>query len=344
MQKKKRLSYILLSAAFLLILVLMIVGGILYSRTYFNEPGVLGNTAGNLYNGGLFCEYDDKIYFSNFNDDGTLYQMDAADCSKMRKVYDDRICYLNADEHYLYYSRINNQKKEGSASIFTFYNTGIYRLPKKKTGRIKLLYNNPSGLLLLYGNHIYYQHYKAEEGLSLYRVKIDATDETRLSDEALLPACVDNGNLLYSGVLEDRNLHTLNPETREINTLLEQSTYFPIATTDGYYYISLTDYSIRRFDAVNNTVTKLVADPCATYNISQDGRYLYYQIDRTKQNRICVMDLSTGTETTILEGNYKQIHVTKNFVFFTAFDDTATYAYTTDGNGILSTFHPTVDK
>ena len=32
-----------------------------------------GSTAGNLYNGGLFCEYDGTVYFSNPSDGGKLY-------------------------------------------------------------------------------------------------------------------------------------------------------------------------------------------------------------------------------------------------------------------------------
>ena len=34
----------------------------------YNEGYVNGNTAGNLYNNGLLCEYGDKIYFANPED------------------------------------------------------------------------------------------------------------------------------------------------------------------------------------------------------------------------------------------------------------------------------------
>ena len=42
-------------------------------ETKMNQGFVNGNTAGNLYNGGLFCEYNGVIYFSNPNDNGRLY-------------------------------------------------------------------------------------------------------------------------------------------------------------------------------------------------------------------------------------------------------------------------------
>ena len=39
-----------------------------HSRTTMNNDNAVGNTSGNLLNGGLFCEYDGKIYFANPND------------------------------------------------------------------------------------------------------------------------------------------------------------------------------------------------------------------------------------------------------------------------------------
>ena len=65
-----------------------------------------GNTAGNLYNGGLFCEYDGTVYFSNPSDGGKLYSM-SPDGSNLAKLCDDTVSYINADEHYLYYVRNN---------------------------------------------------------------------------------------------------------------------------------------------------------------------------------------------------------------------------------------------
>ena len=55
----------------------MVIGGILVICIFLfilaifsdyipmNPEGTVGNTAGNLNNGGLFCEYDGKVYFSN---------------------------------------------------------------------------------------------------------------------------------------------------------------------------------------------------------------------------------------------------------------------------------------
>ena len=50
-----------------------------------NPPGTVGNTAGNLYNSGLFCEYDGTVYFSNAADNGALYSMNV-DETEVKKL------------------------------------------------------------------------------------------------------------------------------------------------------------------------------------------------------------------------------------------------------------------
>lgn len=61
-------------------LIILLLGGVIVFQTFKdymfpNPEGTIGNTAGNLNNGGLFCQVDDKIYFSNAYDDNRLYVM-----------------------------------------------------------------------------------------------------------------------------------------------------------------------------------------------------------------------------------------------------------------------------
>jgi len=341
---KNKIPYIILSVFFICLIAFLFVLSVFDSITKQNDGTVLGNTAGNLYNGGLFCEYNGKIYFANHNDDNSLYRMNASDCSGIEKLHSDRVCYINADENYLYYSRMNHMREEGSASICTLVNTGLYRINRNNARNLHSIISRPCGLALLYGNELFYQHYEEGEGLSLHRVGTDGKNNTEFSSEALLPACVSKGLFYYSGVNKDHDLHTLNPVTGETSTVLERSTYFPIVKEEGIYFMTLGDYAIHRYNPADGTSLKLISEPCATYNISNDGRYLYYQVDRTDDNRICVLDLDTMTSTTILAGDFSQIHVTSNYVFFTDFKETTVYAYATDNSGVLSMFNPPVEK
>ena len=55
-----------------LIIIAAIIGGVVFynysNRTRWNDSYINGNTAGNLYNNGLFCEHNGTVYFSNPND------------------------------------------------------------------------------------------------------------------------------------------------------------------------------------------------------------------------------------------------------------------------------------
>mgnify|MGYP000803329575 FL=1 len=71
--KERRAKIIVLS---ILAVILVAAGVYIYSyinRFVYNDPNLAGNTAGNINNGGLFCEYNGYIYFSNPYDDGALY-------------------------------------------------------------------------------------------------------------------------------------------------------------------------------------------------------------------------------------------------------------------------------
>ena len=67
-----------------LLLAVLIFLSIRSSRIVYNNDNAIGNSAGNLNNGGLFCEYNDKIYFANPYDYNKLYVMNS-DCTNAMK-------------------------------------------------------------------------------------------------------------------------------------------------------------------------------------------------------------------------------------------------------------------
>ncbi|MCR5754177.1 MAG: DUF5050 domain-containing protein, partial [Acetatifactor sp.] len=70
-----------------------------------NSISTVGNTAGNLYNSGLFCEHDGIVYFSNAYDNGRLYSM-LPDESGIKKINDLQVRNLLAGGHYLYFFQL----------------------------------------------------------------------------------------------------------------------------------------------------------------------------------------------------------------------------------------------
>lgn len=184
---KKRLAIIIT----LLILALAIGFGVYHyldTKTKFNGSYVNGNTAGNLYNEGLFCEYGDYIYFANPSDGGKLYSM-KQDGSELTLVSDDVATYINADANYLYYVR-NNPGSDGSNS-FSFLSINTDSLIRvDHDGEHELILDTaPSLYASLVGDYVYYIRYDtASDTSSLYKVKLDGSEKQLVRDDPFLPA------------------------------------------------------------------------------------------------------------------------------------------------------------
>jgi len=160
-----------LITGFMIVLVIAAAAAYLYlNRTIYNPEGVRGNTAGNLNNNGMYCEYDGKIYFANPYDRNRLYVMNS-DCSNISKLNDDTVCSINVYGKYIYYVR-NNFSPETMTMVFRGQLLGVIRtnLDGKKPAS---LYDSVAGVINLYGNDLYYQHYSNDEGFSFYKVKIE---------------------------------------------------------------------------------------------------------------------------------------------------------------------------
>ena len=82
---KKKTRTIIIAAVAILIFASVMVFMLLSQRVKMNKGYVNGNTAGNLNNGGLFCESEGIVYFSNLYDDGCLYSMNP-DGTDMKKL------------------------------------------------------------------------------------------------------------------------------------------------------------------------------------------------------------------------------------------------------------------
>lgn len=309
------------------------------TKTVYNEGDAFGNTPGNLLNGGLFSVLNDAIYFSNPNDDGSLYKMDL-NLSNFKKIYDDKAGYINSVGSYLYYVRMNYAKENNTSSVLNFNNKGIYRM-KPNGSSIKMLYNDPSGIVNVYGNTVYYQHYNKSEGLSFYSVGIDGIEDKMVMDNGILPLSIQNNILYYSGVEKDHNIYTRNLSTGSNQLLYTGNTYAPIVVGNYIYFLSLDhNYAIHRINIDGSNVTQVVTSRVSTFNITSDGKYLYYQVDDGNNNGIYLLNVNTLESQVILPGNFKGLHIVGDYFFFTEFDDTNTYYIPIGLSNGISTFNP----
>lgn len=306
-------------------------------RTYYNTEEEIGNTAGNIYNGGLFCEQDDLIYFSNPGDDGALYVMNS-NLTNFKKLREDKSVYINADENYLYYIRDNDSKKNTKEGFMVFFTTGVFRC--LQNGKDLLAYTgNPGAYLTLKGNHIYFQRYDVESGLYLYQYPIDGESERLMVSDAVIPATVLDNKLYYAGLSENHNINSIDLSSFTTHTVYDGSYLYPVFMGDYIYYIDPSNkYKIYRMNQDGSEPERLVKYRTSTYNITSSGKFLYYQIDDNKRNGIHRLNLETLEDETLMTGDYKDINVTSEYVFFRDFDETNTYVMLADGEASIKNF------
>lgn len=302
----------------ILILVLIVVGYVGFSmyrnRMVWNKEDAIGNSSGNLLNGGLFCEGDGVIYFSNPVDDGNLYSMDMT-CNNFKKVYDDRAEEINYAGSYLVYSRKNYQKDAVNGEMFVFNTKGLYRL-QLNTKKIKCFYDGALGIVSLWGNKIFYQHYTDKDGMNLYSVRLDGDKNEQKAQGPINPSAIKNQKMYYASNSES-GIFSLDIVTGVKKGIRGENYYGCLLAGDYIYALDLFDgYKIVRMDLNGEHVETVVDEMCSIFNASEDGDYIYYQVDDGKNARLECKNLDNGKVTVIADGNYDRIHLVGQSLFF----------------------------
>ncbi len=308
---------------------------------YYSDESTTGNTSTNLLNGGLFAKSGDMIYFANPYDQNSLYSMDT-ELKHVKKLYNDYTSYINAAGKYIFYTRRNDKKGNESKALFSFSTTGLYRLNTSGQG-LKQLYKEPSQTLNLLGNHIYYQRYDQKEGLQLFRVGIDGKKDTMLLKEGAAPV-IANDTIYYTGVDSDHNIHKL-PVSGGSPSVVYEGNFTGLSYVNGFLYCMDmdNDYTLCRLDLSTQEMTHLTQVRIATYNVSNDGSTVYYQVDNGKDNGLYVLDTNSGAQTELRSGNYNFYHIIDNYLFFEEFDGSAAYVMNLS-NEQIEDFHPNKEK
>lgn len=280
-----------------------------------NDPLAIGNTAGNLYNDGLFCEDDGKVYFSNVYDDNSMYVMnpDETDIKKISKINSK---WINAEGNYLYFY----QASDGAAAIAGFGGRmmGLYRT-KKDGSDGKCLDKTPCGTIALAGNDIYYEHYTntGKEGMTLYKISTNKKDQKQVAKEIIDPSCVVMKGIYYAGMNGDHNMYYLDLDTGNSNEVFNGSVWNPVVLSDAntFYYMKVDDdYKIHRasiFSGEDIAITDCRVD---CFNVTDS--YIYYQKNDKEEPAIMRCGLNGENPEVIMPGNYTSINATSRYVYF----------------------------
>ncbi len=302
----------------ILILILMCIAGVvawmmLSKGMRYNEDGAIGNTNGNIYNGGLFCEYNGDVYFSNPNDDESLYKMDM-EGETFEKLYGSSVSYINIYNDYIYFKKYNTNTKNVLQSRSRY---GICRMEIGDT-IVETLHNGKIDGMTLCGNYIYYRNYNDDKVFSLYKVKIDGEEDEKLSDEAYLPLAVSNKKIYFANIKENHHLMVLDTQDDSIYKIATGNFYMPDIYNDNLYFVDcdnnrkLTCMNLKSYEK-----TVLTDDSVINYNLNGEYGVIFYQAENTRDNHgLYRIDTKGENKTLIANGDYCNISVTHKYTYF----------------------------
>ena len=294
-----------------------------------NPSGTVGNTSGNLYNGGIFCENDGYVYFANAYDNNALYRM-RPDESEMTRLIASQTASINADGKYLYYYQQGSGSGTGLGYVIN--TTGIYRAEKENPRKLACLDRIFGKNVVLIDNALYYSC--IENDATTNKIDIDGENKEVVFDFDVLPTCVYDSTLYYANNKDDQHLMAFTPETGLTRQALIDDIYMPIVDGSSVYGIDVHNgYALVCVNLYNGTRTTLDTEWTDMLNVT-DGNYIYYQTaGKTPQLTRIYKD---GSHMEVVsEGAYNAIHVTSNFVYFNGFGSTIP-VYKTPVNGAVN--------
>ena len=333
---KTNIIVILIGIAFILVFVIARFSG----RVIPNTEGAVGNSACNIYNGGLFCADDERIYFSNLKDGGSLYSM-SKDLSDFEYMQEDTAGYINNTSNYIVYSRLNYTRNDSVKHVLQFSYSGIYRVTKKGSHSIGGIYSYDVGSVGLIGNEVYYQKHEKDGNMNLYRAGLDGKNDELLLEEKVVPGTLTSSKIYYAGAEDDHYIYSFDPDSRQKVVIYKGNCYQPALIGGNIYFISLSkNYNIAKIDEFGQNPTILVDEKCDFYNVTPDEQYIVYQVDDGKNNRLEMMNLSTLEKTVIKKGDYNSINIIGDRVFFREFGTDEVYYFTLSFPSQVDTFNP----
>ena len=309
---KKKIIGTSITVVVLVAIVALAVINYINGRFRYNEDGATGNSTGNLYNEGLFCEYEGYVYFANPEDEYSLYRM-KNDGSEIEKLHNDTVSYIQVMNDYIYYVRRNPIDDD---SIFRGTLYGICRLEigEKSSER---LYSGIVETMVICGNYIYFTSYDDTNLIQLKSIKVDGEELTDISDIDYMPIAVSGETYYFPNVEENHNLMYIDAGSSSIGTSMNGNYYMP-SFVDGYmYYIDLdNDMKLTRASLKSNTLEVLDEGRCINYNVSGENDLIYYQIEGEDGNRLNCMSMNGLEKKTVAEGNYCNIHITEKYTYY----------------------------
>lgn len=315
-------------------IILFLAGGLsllsyFQNRIPANPEGTVGNTAGNLNNGGLFCEHKGKVYFANPLDQNCLYSMNP-DETDLKKIYEADVCNILAGGNYLYYF----MKEPVGTSLDKLRISHAFFRSKLNGTDVKNMTNDVVIHAQLVNDTLYIVTVD-KKGPIFYRMNTDRSDKTEIFRNDINPSCAQDGIIYYNGTLLNHYLYALDTRTDVSSAIWKSNIWYPVLEDNYFYFLDVKNgYRLCRYDRTENIVEVLTNDRVDCFNIGNG--YIYYQCNSQSEPSLKRMKLNGSDITIIAEGNYTAIHITSQYVYFKELGNNDTWYHSPIGSDTYS--------
>ncbi len=332
-------------------IILLIILGSYFARSArdipLNPADLAGNTAGNLFNGGTFCEQDGRVYFANPYDNGSIYSMTPQQ-GDVKKVVTANASCINVAGDYIYYYSSSSAGQSGLGYIRD--GRGIYRVDTSGSKNILLNHLTSDGMVLL-GNCLFYTDFAGDESgsdakVTLNGMTLEGNNDTLLIPDHVKPGCSAGTSVFFAGMSSDHHLHELDTQSGNITEASTHNMYEPIIDGDYLYFLDMDDnMSLKRMHTDSGELFTISSERIETINLS--GDYIYYQtIDTEGGNAYAFKRIHTdgSGEEVIKEGVVSNIQLTSAYAYFTEYGyDTPIYQFPV-GGGSITVFQAAIES
>ena len=296
-----------------------------------NPNDILGNSVGNLLNGGDFCEYNGYIYFSNTQDSGKLYRM-KTDTTGAVKLTDDTVHNINVYGDYIYYSR---KTKNIAGGLML----GIVRCSVKGK-ELRSLSTDIVSSMVLAGNELYYKGSSDKKVNKTYCINVLNEKKKTFDESAIDPVGIYNRKMYYADPDDNYYIHCYDLSSDSDKLAFSNRAYKVLATNSYTYFIDISDnYSLKRINNVSRDITTLYEGTkdrrCYTFNVYND---MVYYTATDKDGTVLYRMKTNGTgNTAVVTDTIDGIYCTSEYIFATVVNSTKTYQFPTTGSLIVET-------
>ncbi len=306
----------LIGSLLVLLLGLLIFLYILSNRVAPVPEGTVGNSAGNLYNGGMFCEYNGKVYFANPYDGNALYVMDT-DGSHMKKLIATSVSNICAGGKYLFYFQNTSSGTAGLGYLFSSHSLCRAQLNGRHITSLskEVIYN-----MQLIDNYLYYQC-AGTDGPRFYRQKISAREPELLERISADFSCaLPDGTVYYAGNNTNHYLYRYDTHSGSTSAAWQGDLWYPVYDNGYIYYLDVANnYRLCRYSLSADEIEVLTNDRVDCFNLT--GNYVYYQKNSVENPALIRMQKDGSNPVILMDGNYTHISVAGDYVYFATFEN-----------------------